>query len=340
MSRIRLTFFLCVLFVSCTEDEGPVIEPIEEKPYVLILNEGNFQSANGSITLYYPDENRTVEKVFQANNNGRPLGDVVQSMIQIGDRYYIVVNNSNKIEVVASNNFKSIGKIDALNSPRYLLPISETKMYVSDLYEDYIYVVNPQTLSVEKKIETKGWVEEMRLINGEAFVCHVDSGQVWVFDAQTDTLKAKITTNLQPQHLEVDLNQQLWVSCSGGINDSFPALIQIDPLQQRVIKKLEVPDKSKSIGELAINKEGTSLLYLMEDLFEISIDATNLATVPKIASNSRLFYGLGVSHQNEIYLSDAIDYLQKGVIYRYAWNGEEMTTFRAGIIPGEFFFKQ
>ena len=41
----------------------------------------------------------------------------------------------------------------------------------------------------------------------------------------------------------------------------------------------------------------------------------------------------------EIYVSDAIDYLQRGSIYRYSASGNLIDQFKAGIIPGGFCFR-
>jgi hypothetical protein len=39
-----------------------------------------------------------------------------------------------------------------------------------------------------------------------------------------------------------------------------------------------------------------------------------------------------------IYVSDAIDYVQKGKVYIYKPDGILSNSFSAGIIPGEFYF--
>ncbi len=343
LRMIRNTFilFACIALLSACkkEKEETIVQlyPLNKK--VFILNEGNFQSANGSISLYDPSLNSVQHDVFKANNLGRPIGDVVQSMVKMGENYFIVVNNSAKIEVVSGLDFTSIGKISGLNSPRYILPISATKAYVSDLYAQKITVINPQTLSIEKTIATSGWTEGMVLVNDKAFVCQVDSAQIWVFDVKTDSLLAKIPTNLQPQSIVVDIMGKVWVACSGGINQGYPAIHRIDPIKLIIEKTFELSDIAKSIGSLQVNENGDKLLYLMNDVFEMDIQSNSLPTQSKIASNGRLIYSLGVdTNTGDLYVSDAIDYLQQGVIYRYNKIGEELGNFKAGIIPGGFYF--
>ena len=336
-----LAVFTGVLALSSCkkEKEDPIVTLNENEQQVFVLNEGNYQSANASISIYKPEDNTTSHNIFQANNSGRPLGDVVQSMEKIGDNYFIVVNNSSKIEVVSSKTFRSVGKISGLNSPRFILPINATKAYVSDLYADQLYVINPQSLSVSKTIPTLGWTEQMALVDGKAFVCQVDSAQVLVFDVKNDTLLKKISTKLQPQSIVVDINDKVWVAASGGLGQGLSGIHRINTNSLTVEETFEVNDLSKSIGGLSISSDKTKLYYLMEDVFTLSINASGLPQQALINSNGRLIYCLGVDpNTNDIYISDAIDYLQQGVIYRYDSKGREQTVFKAGIIPGSFYF--
>lgn len=341
--RFRLLSFVFAAILitpSCKkEDEAPVIDLNESEQKVFVLNEGNFQSANGSISIYKPENNTVDYKIFQANNSGRPLGDVIQSMERIGENYFIVVNNSSKIEVVSSKTFRSVGKIGGLNSPRYILPIAANKVYVSDLYEDKLYVINPENLSISKTIPTNGWTEQMVLVDGKAFVCQVDSAQLLVFDVQKDSLIASISTNLQPQSIVVDINDKVWVAASGGIGQGLSAIHRIDPNNFTIEQTFEVNELSKSISNLNISADKTTLYYLMDDVFELRIDASTLPQQATVKSNGRLIYSLGLDPtSDEIYISDAIDYLQRGVIYRYNSNGLELDNFKAGIIPGGYYF--
>ena len=52
-------------------------------------------------------------------------------MTEHNDKYYIVVNNSSKIEIVNKTDFVSTGVIEGLAQPRYFLGIDNQKAYVS-----------------------------------------------------------------------------------------------------------------------------------------------------------------------------------------------------------------
>ena len=58
-----------------------------------------------------------------------------------------------------------------------------------------------------------------------------------------------------------------------------------------------------------------------------------------IQENNNNYYALGIDPvKNEIYVSDALDYTQNGIVYRYNTTGSLISSFEVGIIPGCFGF--
>ncbi len=53
-----------------------------------------------------------------------------------------------------------------------------------------------------------------------------------------------------------------------------------------------------------------------------------------IPAGNRLFYRLMIGRDGTIYVTDAIDYQQKGDLLVYNRKGELLDTEKAGIIPG------
>ena len=58
---------------------------------VYVVNEGNFQRGNSTLTFYSPDSNKAYQNVF-ALVNGRNLGDTGNDIAIHGGRAYIVVS--------------------------------------------------------------------------------------------------------------------------------------------------------------------------------------------------------------------------------------------------------
>jgi len=52
------------------------------------------------------------------------------------------------------------------------------------------------------------------------------------------------------------------------------------------------------------------------------------------------FYSLGIDPiSSEIYIGDAIDHRQNGIVHRYASSGKLIDELKVGISPGNFGFK-
>ena len=65
-----------------------------------------------------------------------------------------------------------------------------------------------------------------------------------------------------------------------------------------------------------------------------------LPTHPFIDSQGTIYYGLTICPRTgDVYIADAIDYVQQGMVYRYSKDKELIDSFYVGIIPGAFCWK-
>ncbi|MGE0560476.1 MAG: DUF5074 domain-containing protein [Flavobacteriales bacterium] len=339
--------FILIMFTGCSKEEfGPQCLNCDETPItqtsaadVLIINEGTFGWNNASVTLYNKNTNNVNQNVFKNANNSSNLGDVAQSFIQIGNKGYIVVNNSNKIEVVNMSNFTSTATITGFNSPRYMLPINSSKAYVSDLYSNSIQVVNLNSNSISKNIAVSGWTEQMVLFNDTAYVCDMTNNNILIVNTITDVLVDSVKVGKSPNSIVLDKNNQLWVMCSGGFSVENPKLIQFNPANRTITQTLTFPNIADSPGSLTLNGSKDVLHFINSNIYQMNINSTTLPFSALISSNSNIFYGLGVDPKNnDVYVADAIDYVQNGKVYRYSSSGNLIHQFTAGIIPGNFWF--
>ena len=72
----------------------------------------------------------------------------------------------------------------------------------------------------------------------------------------------------------------------------------------------------------------------------MDVNAERLPLRPFLPYKNTLYYGLTVNPKNgDVYVADAIDYVQKGMVYRYSKECELLDQFYVGIIPGAFCWK-
>jgi YVTN family beta-propeller protein len=342
--HLILLFFSIVSIISCVSDIPPcdnnTIIKTSGLNEVFITNEGNFQFGNSSISFYSDGQSDAIQDLFKAANN-RPLGDICQSMCIYAGRTYLVVNNSGKIEVVNSETFISEAIIIGLTSPRYFLPVSKSKAYVTDLYSNAISIIDLNTNRLTGQIICNGWTEEMVLTYGKVFVTNRNSDKLYVIDTQNDKLEDSIKIGFGSGWIVEDKYSKLWILCTGDSSKKFNAsLHRIDPLTQKTEQSYTFSEINDYPTRLEINRDGDTLYFINGGIYRMQISDNSLPSKPFIEQSGRNFYSLGVNPDNgNIYAGDAIDYVQRGKIYVFSPDGMLKNTFLAGIIPGDFYFK-
>lgn len=116
-------------------------------------------------------------------------------------------------------------------------------------------------------------------------------------------------------------------------------LQRIDPATRTIEKSFSLTADAKP-SRLAINGMCDSLLFINDGIWKIGVNQLTMGDRPFLSTANHLYYSLAIDPQtSELYLSDAIDYMQRGVIYRYSPIGAKIDSFKTGIIPGAFCFK-
>ena len=347
---MRLIIYILIIgsLLSCSKTElGPQCEDCPKEPItttnftdVLIINEGNYTNGNASLSFYKSETQEVYNNVYSNANSGLPLGDVAQSALQIGDKLYVVVNNSSKIAVLDANNFETIQPISGFNSPRYILPINNQKAYVSDLYANAISIIDLSTNTISGSITTNGWTEKMLLHNDTAYVCDYNNAKVIIINTSLNTIVGEVPVGKGVNSIALDKNNKIWVLCNGGINEETPRIVQFNPTNRAIEKTILFTDITHSPSNLTFNDVKDEFVFINQNVFKMSINDNSIPATPFITrTTGNLFYGLGISPiNNEIYIADAKDYVQKGDVYRYSYSGSLIHQFEAGIIPGNFLF--
>lgn len=346
MKKLFKIAFLVLLIAGCSEEPvETVFFDLDTQNGVFIASEGNFMYGNASLSFYNTQKKTVTNQLFYARNNA-PLGDVVQSLAQFGDSLFIVVNNSGKIYVADSETVEYMGTVSGLTSPRHIHFVSEEKAYISDLYANSITIFNPATLEVTGEIELGDHhSEQMVQVGKYVFVSSwADDEYILIIDTEKDKLTQKIKVPFQPKNLEVDRNEKIWVLSEGtyentGEKELLPALTRIDPETFTVEQIYRFPAQSQP-ASLEMNASKDTLYYILNGVNKMAVDERYLPDSVFLPAKNRLFYNLAVDPSaNEIYVADAIDYVQDAIIYRYSKSGKLKDSFKVGINPSYFLFR-
>lgn len=361
---------------SCMDDSWSEAEDLNlESEGVFIVNSGNFQSSTSSLS-YYDKASKTVYNDVVSRANGLVnWGDVAQSMVVRDGLGYVIVNNSGKVLVINTDNAKYAGSIGGLQSPRYMHFLNDDKAYISDIYGRAINIVNPAALTFSSEIDTSFSdttsatpevnIGQISINNKGAFfqhtsekmvqwgplvfvACWMRDNKILVIDSNTDQLIDSIRVAAQPNSLQIDKYNKLWVLCDGGYEGNPYAYEQAKLLRIN-LSTFEIEDSvtfalDDNPQELCINATQDTLFYLNTNLYQLAV--SSLAPSVFINSGSeysgygRGFYGLAIDpSSNDIYISDAIDNAQPGNVYRFSGSGTPIDTFKVGVNPVGFCFK-
>ncbi len=337
-------FFLVLL--SCNKDNRNDI-PVTTKG-VYISNEGGYGYGNAEVSFYDPATQQVTNGLFDKANNYM-LGDVAQSIFVKDSFAFVVVNNSQKVEVVALPSFKRVQTITiAGSSPRYFQPVNDSIAYVTELYAGKLFVVNYRSGQVVKTINSLSrWTEHMLYFGSYVLVEERNLNQ---YPSSTCSL-VKINTSdhtfmqrysFNGSNLDgivKDVNGKVWMAVDEDTAHSVNTALYCLNSDLSVNKSIVFP-LGHHLSNLCINGAGDELYFFDDDVKRLGITDTSAPANSFIQRNNRNFYALGVDPvTEEVYVSDALDYIQSSRVYRYDKNGQLVHTFTAGVITGNFAFK-
>lgn len=348
ITNIFLFALTVVLLASCAKDENEKLQGAFSNG-VFIVNEGPFQTGTGTITFFKPDSNLVKQDIFETVN-GRPLGNIAQSMTIHDDKGYIVVNNAGSVEVVNAATFKSEGTITGFANPAQFLAINSTKAYVTD-WAGSVAVVDLTTKTIKSTIQTGTGPDAMIRSGNMVLVANtggfgVDS-TISIIDLSTDKVVKTIVVGEAPGAMVVDRDGKIWVICKGiGFagwpmpGDTPGRLVRIDPNTFTVDFTYKFPSEGDHPEKLVINKE-KSVLYFLHNNGIYNFNTTFDKTTPELLV-SRYFYSLGYENKTGyLYASDPKDFINNGQVLRINSNsGAIIDSIAAGISPRAFVFAE
>lgn len=348
--------------VDPEDPEDPVAELKVEGFF--LLNEGNMFQNKASLD-YFDDASGTYSRnIFSRANPDAVggLGDVGNDIGIYGSKLYVVVNASNKVEVLDVETGKRLKQIDVDNC-RYIT-FYEGKAYLSTYLgsigdpnapNGIVAEIDTTSLNITRTVEVGRQPEELVAYEGKIYVANSGGYSppdyettISVIDIAsfTETKRIEVAKNLH--RLKIDEEGDIYVSSRGDYYDIPSRLFVVDTGKDEVKDTLNI-----AVSDLAIH-EGIAYAYSMEFSYvtgantisynKIDTGTENILEGSFITDNTvekiKTPYGLAIRPDNgEILLTDAGDYVTPGVLYCFYPDGTLKWSVKTGDIPAHFAFK-
>jgi YVTN family beta-propeller protein len=318
--------------------------PVPSARGVYIINQGNFGRANSSLAYYDLVSFHVYNDVFKAVN-GKNLGDVAQSMTIRGASGYIVVNNSQKIEIIDIASNVNTGTIPTGpgSSPGQMACVNDSLALVTDLFANAVLIVNIPGRRVTGSIPVGDNPAGIAVVGGKAYVANSGFGNsrtVSVISTATLSVTRTLTVGDNPGGIEITPSGAVYVVCTGSYNFSDPSqdtparIFVIDPLSDAVTDSIFIGGHAADIG---IGEDGIGYVPSTADVFRVDTRVNKVTGVFREGS----YDAVGVeASSGDVYLADPRNFVQPGTVSVFAPNGQLRIQFDVGIIPGAFTFKQ
>ena len=345
-----------------------------------LLNEGNMGSNKS--TLDYLDlsaKDSTVHYYRNIYSERNPstvmaLGDVGNDCQIYGSRLWLVINCSNKVEVVRADSAVRIGKVNIPNC-RYVTfsdGYAYVSSYVGSVYGGEnqgtgvnsplgsVYKVDTLTLAKVDSCAVGYQPEEMAIVGQKLYVANSGGYQaltgqgyentVSVVDLQTmrETDRIEVAPNLH--HVKADRYNQLWVTARGNYTNETSTIWWLVPDANG---RMQVGGHlDQSVSDLCI--VGDSLYFYGSQWSEVTMKntvtygiinvrthqvvSTSLSNAPEI-DKIRMPYGIIVNPlHRDFYLMDAKNYVSSGELLHFLPDGSFDWKVKTGDIPAHAAF--
>lgn len=356
--RCLSVFFSALVFFSSCEDEESGADDNGNGAYshlrsgVYVVNNGVWGNNNASLSfISFPGF--TIDNNVFSTANGRMLGDVGQDVLVYGSKLYIVVNQSNVIEVVDKQTCKSIASIVPLNEanepqqPRFMVS-QGGKVFVS-LYDGHVAMIDTAALKIEKQVEVGPNPEGLAVANGFLYVANSD-GLNWGNGYADGKSVSKISLNdfmevkridvaVNPYLVEADENGNVYVLSKGDYAEIGSSVQKISANDEVVLFAENVSLMRLNNGVLyALDGSDDGLSCMAYDLKSGAVTDSCFLKSEKPANPSSFDID---EESGDLYIGSyvsGVDYTSAGFVFVYGADGVLKVKLEAGVGPYAFAF--
>jgi YVTN family beta-propeller protein len=347
MRYINLLLVIALLN-SCKKEDPQPVAPSSLPNGIMVLNEGLFQQNNSSISWIDLSTGQVTSDLFM-NVNGRLLGDTGNDMKVYGGKIYVVVNNSNTLEILNKNTGKSIKQISMTAGGNGKQPRSVAfyqGMVFITCYDGYVDVLDTASLTITQRIQVGSNPEGLAVSGGKLFVANsgglnypnVDS-TVSVIDLSTCQEITKVTVGKNPGGVKVDPAGDVYVIARGNYGSIPSRMIKVDPVTYATQAFSFDASSMETMGDRFLitffnYSSNTSQVKLFNTVSE-SIENENYLSTSGITT----LYGIQYDpNRNKIYCLDAMSYTNTGYVRQYSSSGVYEKSYHVGLNPSKLIF--
>ncbi|CAN5613090.1 hypothetical protein BH23THE1_BH23THE1_11490 [soil metagenome] len=341
MQKTIFAFFLSTLFlfIGCRKDP---VEPNLFDRGILIVNEGLFQTGNGTLSWIDIKTEQVSHEVYSTANDGLLLGNIAQSATYDKDHFYIAINNAARVVVTDRKSMKFKYEIQGVQQPRFVQAAEGDQLYVSawgDGFDGAFHIYNSKTGQSIYTISGLKGPEEFFISETEILVPASggfgNHNVIYRIDKVNGILIDSFVVADRPVKI-VGIGGVPYLICSGKFDFTDPnnntpgALYRID--QDQAVFVTELPN---GVRNLVYMKENTSLYF---------VNGNRLGQY-QISNGSIYYHNMSISTPNGLYsaiwngkmylvLSDAKDFVSTGEVHILDLSGNTLKQYSSGLIPG------
>lgn len=343
--NVLWVILLPLLAASChrpNPDPEPEPQPDAYAHGLYILNEGLYLMNNSTLSYYDFTTGQFTENIF-LDVNHRGLGDVGNDLQRYGSKLYIVVNNSNIVEVVDAKTVQSLKTIN-LNGkqPRYITFL-DNKAYIS-CFDGDVVRIDTAALEVEATVHTGPNPDGICTCNGKIYVSNSGGlsapnygNTVSVIDPASFTVTKDITVAINPTRIKSYNNRYVYVVSNGDYGTVPYTFQKIDCQTDEVVKtynlevlNFEIHQNLAYIYTYNFNTMTSAWISVLD------LETDEIVKEQFISDGTQLKtpYGIKVNPLNgDVYITDAGTFTTNGDIYCFDKNGKKKFSFEGGLNP-------
>lgn len=244
VTYLLAAFMMSAITTGCDKDDNSAAEQPETPEAttsagLYVLNQGAYYAQiEGSLNFLNYESQQMSNNLF-VGANGRSLGATPQCGVEYDSKIYVGTYESNTIEVIDADTYKSIYQLRLGESnqpaqyPRSMVAYGD-KIYIC-MYSGFVAELDTETYQITRTLPTGPNPDVMAEYQGKLYVPNTNGADYMngydhtatVIDLATFTVDRTIETPLNPTRF-VTAGNQLFLLCMGNYGDVEATLVKIN----------------------------------------------------------------------------------------------------------------